>query len=351
MLGADIRAISGVDNTRHFVAPDFSAEATNTVSRGDQTFAGGFGQVTIKPTDALQLNASGRYQSVQNSNGFDGSLGGAGAVADRNYTSFDPRLDVRYALGDGLALRGAYYQSFRAPNISDEFYTYAAGGFVMVPAPYLQPEKLRGGEVGFDYATPNLRSQFTIYRTEIDNYIVAEPTTNAVFSPAGWYVVQNQNIASVRAQGFEAEIAWDLGAGTLANLAYTYADSVVQSNPLDPASVGQQIVDVPRNRLGGGLSWRGSEGWRLAVQGYWVDRTAWASADHSDPGYPGKISADAHFLADVTGSYPITPSLTAYLKIQNLFDRHYIATSYSAPSAQVSGAPFEAFGGLRFAMP
>ena len=347
MVGADLRSISGVDNTDHYIAPDFSPEFTTTASHGEQVFVGAFGQIASVPITALQLSLSGRFQSLQNTDGYDGSLGGAGAVPDRTFTSFDPRLDVRYALGAGLALRGAYYQSFRAPNISDQFYTYAAGGFVMLPAPFLQPEKLRGGEVGLDYSRPGLRSQFTLYRTDINNYIVIEPTTNAIYSPAGWYVVENQNIASVRAQGFESEVNWDVGAGVSASLAYTLADSIVESNPLDPASVGQQIVDVPRNKVAVSLSYRNQRGWSVASQAYWVDRTDWASPDHTNPGYPGAISADPHFLLDATGSYPLAKSVEIYLKIQNLLDRHYIATSYSAPSAQVMGAPFEVFSGIR----
>jgi len=347
LVGADFRSISGVDNTTHFIAPDFSPELTMTVSHGDQTFVGGFGQVTAVPVPGLQLSASGRYQWLQNTNGYDGSLGGVGAVPDRSFTSFDPRLDARYTLGGGLAVRGAYYQSFRAPNISDQFYTYAAGGFVMLPAPFLQPEKLKGGEVGIDFSGPGLRTQLTFYRTSVNNYIVVEPTTNDIYSPAGWYVVQNQNIASVRAQGFEAEVNWEIGTGVTASLAYTLADSVVESNPLDPASVGQQIVDVPRNEVAASLSYRNPQGWQVATQAYWVDRTDWASPDHTNPGYPGAISADPHFLVDLTGTYPLTVRVAVYLNIPNLFDRHYIATSYSAPSAQVTGAPFELFAGIR----
>ncbi|HUL99652.1 MAG TPA: TonB-dependent receptor, partial [Mycobacterium sp.] len=261
MVGADARWISGADTTQHFVAPDFSAEYTITDSKGEQLFLGAFARATLNATADLQFVASGRFQSLQNSQGYDGSLGGVGAVPDQTHESFSPRLDARYLLPRGFALRGAYYQSFRAPNIGDQFYTYAAGGFVQLPAPFLQPEKLKGGEIGLDYARAGLRAQFTLYRTEVDNYIMIEPVTNPIYTPAGWYVVQNQNIASVRAQGFETEVTWDAGHGISTRLAYTYADSVVKSNPLDPASVGLQIIDVPPNKVAAGVSYRSSSGW------------------------------------------------------------------------------------------
>jgi outer membrane receptor protein involved in Fe transport len=348
MVGVDWHYITGADHTQHFVAPDFSPTDVFTRSTGNQLFLGAFAQATLSPVPNLTIIASGRLQNLHNGNGFDGSVGGVGAVPNRDFTTFDPRVNVRYALPGGFALRGAYYQSFRAPNIGDQLYTYAAGGFVQLPSPLLKPEKLDGGEVGLDFTRPGLRSQFTVYRTTIDNYIVAEATTNPVYSPNGWYVVQNQNIASVLAQGFEAEVEWDIGAGFSADFGYTYADSTVQKNPLDPMSIGQQIIDVPRNTGSVGLTYQAKQGWRMSVQGRYVDRTAWASPDHTDPGYPGRISADPHFVTDLSGSYPVTRKLDLYVQVQNLFDRRYVVTSYSAPSPQAYGTPFRVFAGVRF---
>jgi outer membrane receptor protein involved in Fe transport len=220
----------------------------------------------------------------------------------------------------------------------------------MLPAPFLHPEHLTGGEVGLDFNRPGLRSQFTLYQSDINNYIEIEPTTNSVYSPAGWYVVQNVNIASVRARGFEAQVNWDILSDLSASLAYTYAQSITESNPLDPASVGQQVIDVPRDKIALGLTYRNREGWSVAPQVYYVSRTDWASPDHTNPGYPGATSADAHALVDLTGTYQFSKHIEGYLKIHNLLDRRYIATSYSAPSAQVYGAPFEAFAGIRITM-
>ena len=347
MVGLDWRYIDGIDHTEHFIAPDFSAADFLTHGGGDQLFVAGFVQASISPVKNLAIIGSGRLQYLDNTHGYDGSVGGLGAVPDRDFTSFDPRVNVRYALPGGFALRGAYYQSFRAPNLGDQFYTYAAGGFVQLPSPLLKPEKLDGGEVGLDFNRTGLRAQLTLYRTTIGDYIMIEPTTNPIYSPNGWYVVQNQNVASVLAQGFEGEVSWDIGHGVSADLGYTWADSVVQRNPLDPASVGLQVIDVPRSDATAGLTYTATRGWRVSLQGRYVSRTAWASPDHTDPGYPGKISADPYFVADLSASYPVTRRLEVYLQIQNLFDRRYVVTSYSAPSPQAYGTPFRAFAGLR----
>ena len=198
-----------------------------------------------------------------------------------------------------------------------------------------------------DYTGFGLRAQLTLYRTSISNYIVAEATTNPIYTPNGWYVVQNQNVASVQAQGVEAEAEWAIGGGFAANLAYTFADSIVKDNPLDPLSVGQQIIDVPRHKIAAGLNYTAPEGWRIGATAQFVSRTAWASPDHTDPGYPGKISADPHFIMNISASYPVWQHADAYVEVQNLFDTRYVATSYSAPSPQAFGTPLEVFGGLR----
>lgn len=348
MVGVDVHYIAGGDHTSHFIAPDFSPAYFTTQGGGVQLFTAGFVQATLTPVRNLELVASGRLQYLQDTGGFDGSLGGLGAVPDHEYNSLNPRVDVRYGLPAGFALRGSYYTSFRAPNLGDEFYTYAAGGFVQLPSPLLQPEHLQGSEVGVDYTRSGLRAQLTAYRSWIDNYIVIEPSSNAVYSPPNWFVVQNQNIAAVRAQGIETEIDWNISSRWSTQLAYTLADSVVQQNPLDPASVGEQIIDVPRTKVSSRFTYTAPTGWRAALQMTYVSATDWASPDHTDPGYPGAISADPHLLVNLSGSYPVSKNLEVYTHIENLFDRRYLATSYSAPSAEAYGMPREIFAGIRY---
>jgi outer membrane receptor protein involved in Fe transport len=83
MFGMDFRTISGNDNTNHFIATDFSAENVSTRGHGDQTFIGGFAQATLTPINKLTIIGSGRYQVLENTNGYDGSLGGVGAVPNK----------------------------------------------------------------------------------------------------------------------------------------------------------------------------------------------------------------------------------------------------------------------------
>ena len=346
-LGVDFQYIDGHDHADHFIAPDFSPTFFQTQGGGDQLFVGTFVQATFAPIEPLEVSVSGRLQVLNNTGGFDGSLGGFGPVPNQTYTSFDPRIDVRYRLPGGFTLRGAAYESFRAPNLGDQFYTYAAGGFVQLPNPLLKPETLVGGEIGFDYTGQRLRTQFTLYRTTVRDYIVAEATTNPVYSPQGWFVVQNQNIAKVLAQGVEAQVDYDFGQGFIGRLDYRLADSAPLKNPADPGSVGKQIIDVPLHTISAGLSYLAPKGWRVAVLGTYMTPTAWASPDHTYPGYPGKTSADAHFVLNASGSYPITPSIEAFVQVQNLLDRWYVVTSYSAPSAQSFGTPFSVFAGIR----
>ena len=350
-LGMDFQYIDGRNQTDHFIGPDFAPTFFQTHNDGNQMFAGWFGQTTLTPIEHLDITASGRLQWLGNFNGYDGSLtGGFGKVPQQNYVTFNPRVDLKYTLPDGFAVRGAGYTSFRAPNLGDQFYSYAAGGFVLLPNPYLQPERLVGGEVGIDYTHSWLNAHVTLYRSSISNYIESVPAFSPLYSPQGWFVVQNQNIASVLAQGLEANAGIDFGHGVKADLAYRLAYSVVQSNPSDPGSVGKQVIDVPRDTFAAGLRYQAPQGWRVAWQGIYVSPTAWASQDHTYPGYPGKTSADAYFTMNLSGSYPITESIELFAQVQNLLNRRYIVTSFSAPSAQTFGTPLTVFAGIRVSL-
>jgi uncharacterized iron-regulated membrane protein len=50
-------------------------------------------------------------------------------------------------------------------------------------------------------------------------------------------------------------VDWKIGRGFSTTLGYTWANSVYQSNPTDPASVGQQLIDVPRNLVSAALTY------------------------------------------------------------------------------------------------
>ena len=348
LLGADWHYISGDDLAHHFLLPDGSRTTVVTRAGGGQMFVAGFAQAALSPIPELDISAGARLQYLQNFRGHDDEIGGQGDVPSREYTYLEPRVDIRYALPAGFALRGAYHRSYRAPNLGDEYYAHAADLFVQVENPFLKPERADGVEAGLDFARSGFHSQFTLYSTQVDNYIVLGSTTNPAYSPHGWFVTDNQNAGSMRARGIEAEADWEIGAGFSAEFAYTLANSMLTRNPLDPVTVGHQLMDVPRHTESIGLTYASPQGARISIDAHRISKTTWFAVVQNDADDPNQSWAKANLIVDLYGSYPINEKADLYAGIQNLLDRRYTAVGYSQPlSYVVSGAPLQAFAGLR----
>lgn len=346
--GLDVNDVKGSDRGAIFDTTGTSLIRTD-IGRGEQLFAGAFTQVSIVPLERLEILASGRVQYFEVRDGYDGNPGGAGNEPNQSITKFDPRLSVRYVLTDIIALRGAYYQSFRAPTLDNLYRGFASDGGIYYPNSDLKPETLNGGEVGIDLVLQDLRMQVTYYRTTVNNLITTATLDPAQLPPGFFYGGRLVNAASALAQGIEDEVSWRIGGGVSATMGYTWAKSVYQSNPTDPLSVGQQLTDVPRNSASAALTYEDTRGWRVSTDARYVSATSWANAEHTNPGFPYQAAADPHFVVDLAASYPIKPNLAVYLQIENLFDRHFIVNPgpYNPPEY---GTPFQAFFGARVSL-
>jgi outer membrane receptor protein involved in Fe transport len=354
-LGVDVHAISGDDDANYYLPSGVLAVPT-IVGGGKQLFVGGFAQVRLEPVKRLEIVGSVRYQYYRSYDGVDTFPPAIGAIPASSKTSTDPRVNVRYALTNSLALRGAYYQSFRAPTLDQLYRTYAdttAG--IYEGNPFLKPETLQGGEVGLDFNRPGFRSQLTFYSTTITNLITQRnlvppeyPTTLGVVCgyDAATYAyltcTRNINAASALARGVEFEADWNVGHGVTAGLGYTYTDSHYTSNPEDPTAVGERLEGVPMHNVSGHVAYQAPAGWRIATDLRWVSKSY--GDGHPDDG----LIQNAHFVMDMSGSYPLTNYLQAYVQIQNLTDSRYIAQN--GGGAPILGTPFEVMIGFRLTL-
>jgi outer membrane cobalamin receptor len=346
--GLDVNDVKGSDRGAIFDTTGTNLIRTD-IGRGEQMFAGAFAQLSIVPLERLEILASGRVQYFEVLDGYDGNPGGAGSEPNQSITKFDPRISVRYALTDIFALRGAYYQSFRAPTLDNLYRGFASDGGIYYPNSALKPETLNGGEVGIDLVSQDLRMQVTYYRTTVNNLITTATLDSAQLPPGFFYGGRLVNAASALVQGVEGEVNWRIGGGFSTTLGYTWAKSIYQSNPTDPLSVGQQLTDVPRNSASAALTYEDTRGWRVSTDARYVSATSWANADHTNPGFPYQAAADPHLVVDLAASYPIKPNFALYLQIENLLDRHFIVNPgpYNPPEY---GTPFQAFFGARITL-
>ncbi len=334
--GADYHEVSGSD--RAAIYDQTSAALRTDVGSGKQRFLGGYMQVDLRPVERLQLLASLRYQDFLNSDGLDTSPGGFGRVPSRHDSDVDPRLSVRYQLPAGFALRGAYYQAFRAPTLDNLYRSASVPGYILYANAALQPETLEGGEFGVDYVRGPLRIQATAYTSTIRDFLTYRYLNPATL-PAGFDIgARLINAGTARSRGIEAELTWRLSTTLAGTAAYTFADSVVTRNPEDPASVRVQQTGIPRHRISAGLDWTGPCGLKLSPRLRYVSRT------NGDP--DAIYRTDAHVIADLGASLLVGAGVEAFVQIENLFDRRYIGTNdgFTAP---LYGKPRTAIAGIR----
>ena len=355
MVGVDAHYIAGGDFANYFL-PSGALAAPTIVGSGKQLFLGGFVQGSLEPVRHLEIVGSVRYQYYENYDAIDTFPPAIAQIPASSKVATDPRVDVRYALNDTIAVRGAYYESFRAPTLDELYRTFAdttAG--IFEGNPFLKPETLQGGEVGADFTRPGFRSQITFYNTTINNLITqrnlpASDSPTALGVECGFDAqtftfltcTQNINAASAIARGIEVEADWDLGHGLTATFAYTYTDSHYTSNPEDPAAVGQRLEGVPMHNVSGRLAYRGRGGWIVETDLRFVSK----SFGDDDPA--DNLIQNAHFVMDASASYPLTHNLQVYVQVQNLTDAVYIANN--SGGAPILGTPLEVLGGFRLSL-
>jgi outer membrane cobalamin receptor len=338
-VGGDFHRIDGEDLADIF--DETGALVRTDVGSGKQRFVGVFAQASLRPSEPLEVLASVRYQSFENYAAYDGSPGGLGHAPDSSEDSLDPRISMRYALTQRLALRAAVYTAFRAPNLDNLYRAFSVPQGIFYSNPALVPEKLKGGEVGFDAHAGALRLQATLYYNTIDDLITYRNLADSELPPGFFFGSRNINAGKARAQGAELEADWAIGGPWSAAFGLTYADSQITENPLDPASVGLQVGGVPRGRANVSVSYAHSQRWRVTPQLRWIEKS-YADNDHTLP-------VDEQTLVDLTATLAVNGKIDTYLSIENLFDAHYIADN-SGFNPPLRGTPFSAYVGVRVSM-
>ena len=244
-------------------------------------------------------------------------------------------------MNETIALRAAWYKAFRAPTLDNLYRAFSVPFGIFYANPSLVPENLKGGEVGFDVNTSRVRLQVSAYTNSIDDLITSR---NLDFDelPSGFFFgSRNINAGKARSRGAEIETQVQVAQGLSAQFTYTYADSVITSNNLDPASVGQQVGSVPRNRASVALSYTSPQGLRITPQFRWV-QASFADNDHTLP-------VDAQHIVDLAASYPFSQTIEGFVQIENLFNSRYVADN-SGFNPPLRGTPFSVYVGGRVSL-
>lgn len=332
--GFDLRGVTANTSTLNF---NQAGNLTGTrTTNGHQTFAGLFAEANALPDPRLEILASARVDAWWNTGGRDVSSGiGVTTYEDKSTTRLDPRLSLRWALSDVVALRGAVYRAFRAPTLHDLYRASATRTQQVVPNPFLGPETLLGGDVGADLKAGGFTGQVNLFYNQVDGLIA-----RASLATTPILIVQPQNLGTVRAQGIEVMGTVALAKSISLDFGYAYTDSVVTDNPSNPTLVGNQIPGVSRNAGSLSLDWTPPWGLALTFRGRAL------SPQYGDDA--NLLVTDKVLVFDLFVSYPLTRAFEVFFSGENLLDRQYVS---DVTLGRRLGPPQAFFGGLRLRVP
>jgi iron complex outermembrane receptor protein len=160
---------------------------------------------------------------------------------DGKRTPFIPYLgvDLRLIRGRDLLLKGNIARNYHAPSLNDLY--WQPGG-----NPELLPEEgftMEGG-IAFqeEFSSHLLKTELSLYRSQIDNWIIWLPSYKGYWEPRNIRSVQSKGMEyHIQLTGFYSEFSYRLSA------TYGYTSAVNQGDPLvwGDESHGKQLVYIP----------------------------------------------------------------------------------------------------------
>jgi outer membrane receptor protein involved in Fe transport len=324
--GFDLRRVDGLNDQDVFNSPGILNAVI--LGGGTQTATGVFGEISLRPARRFEILGSLRYDHFRDADGRIVTNGVAREFPTRTFNVVSPRLAARYQLIDGLALRGAYYEGFRAPTLAERYRSFESPTFRGLSNPDLEDESLRGGEAGLDIRYGLFDGQFNVFYSRLENFV-----GSAEFGFVDdKFTVINTNVGKTRSRG--VEIIGNLRFTDDLTLTgnYAFTDAEVTEGPFQ----GRELEGAPRNVVSFLLNYFAPFGLNLSPRGRWVDD---AFQDIT-----GEAPMDAHFLFDLFASQRVHKNLELLFTAENLFDNEYIADGFG----QTLGAPRQISVGIRF---
>jgi len=254
-----------------------------------------------------------------------------------------PRIALGYQplrgsqLFSGTRLRFSYGAGIKEPLFSQSY----AGPPYSIPNLGLRPERNRSFEAGFQQ---NLfENRFVLTGTYFNNSFRDQIEYGEGSTPP-LFLGQYENINKSLAHGAEVELQGRIWSKLSLNTAYTYTSSQILDAPLctpanfcDPTlQTGRPFILIPKHSATTLLSYLGTR-WGANLGGSFVGRRA----DSDFFGF-GVDHVAGYARVDIGGWYAFNSRMTAYMNLENAFDKFYEeVTGYPA-----LGVNFRA--GMRF---
>lgn len=201
----------------------------------------------------------------------------------------------------GTKLKGTVGTGFKAPTLNELFVSLPAFNFFANPN--LKPETSLGWDVGFEQTVPQQPASFgaTYFHNAISNLI----TANATFT-------SNENIGRATTYGVESFAEYKPLERLALRADYTFTIA-------DDDLLHQELLRRPRHKASLNTRWQITE--PASIWATVLFAGPWADVNRA--GTISGLRANTYTIVNLAGSYQLGRGLTAFARIDNLFDRRY----------------------------
>ncbi len=355
-LGADVLRVTGNATEQFLFSADDNAFTRGRETGGDQLLAGFFAQDRIQVGDRWQVHGGLRLDVWRNSDGFrlltelsDGEVTTDSTFAGRTETRLSHNLGFVAEASDAVAVRGSFYSGMRVPTLNELYKPFrAAGGVVTEANADLSPERMIGAELGLDIQPDRtVLIRLTGFWARVSDAIldvtIQEAETSGViqpcgFVPAGGVCRQRNNLGTLRSLGLETEIEIRPSGAWLLAASHQFNPTEITDAPGRPDVEGNRALGSPVHRATLRVGHVDPSTLEVVATGRYLG----SSFDND----LNTAEADDSFLVDLRVRRQLTPQLSAFASVQNVFDT-VAEVSHDANGFIRVAAPRTFVGGLR----
>ncbi|HRL22760.1 MAG TPA: TonB-dependent siderophore receptor [Alcaligenes sp.] len=300
--------------------PSEPANPATGQTRSVEKINSAYATVRFKPSDNLAVLLGGRMTSWSlYKNSLSYASGKRTETVRTANDQFTPYLGLVYDLSDHWSVYGSYTNIFKPQEYRD-----ADGN-------YLDPRTGNSMEVGLkgSYLDEQLSLGLALFRTRQENFAVVIP---GVYGPSG--DAAYEAVSGALTRGVELEATGQLSPQWQASASFTR----VLAQDRDGKAL---LTGVPQNTFKLYTTYHlPSVGQGLTVGG----GLRWQSGVYEEQAGPLKQRLDLPSVAvfDLMARYTVNKQVSAYLNVNNVFDKHYLTTVNTA----VYGSPRAIRAGL-----
>jgi iron complex outermembrane recepter protein len=274
-----------------------------------------FVQNAMMLQSGLDLTLGLRFEQWQAKDGRLSNATRTAFFADREDAFFSPKVALSYSPTADWTVRGAIARAYRFPTVSELFQGgLTSAGVLINNDPNLKPESIDAEELSVERQLSSGALRASLFRDVVDDALFSQLNVATL-------VTNIQNIDRVRTQGVELAVdAVDVGfPGLDLSGSVTYADSTIEANANNPASIGKRQPGVPDWRAALQATWRSTERLSFTLSARYSGKQ-FATLSNSEVRRDVWGASSDYFIVDARVKFQMTPKLGLALGVDNLTD-------------------------------